>query len=262
MIKLVASDLDGTLLTSKNEVDDKFWEIFQKLKRKNILFAIISGRQYYSILEKFEKIKDEIIIAAENGTYILYKGKELYSNPFNSKELVEIQDILKKAEANNLFLCGKKATYTKVQDRNILEAASKFFKKINIVSSFEEIYDEILKIAVYEKQGIEKKIYDKIKNNKNKFYITLTGYHWLDIMRLNSNKGKAIEKIEENFGIKNDEILAFGDHMNDYEMIEKVKYGVAMENSHSDLKKIAKIITKSNDEHGVIEIIEKYILKA
>lgn len=259
MIKLIASDLDGTLLTTKNEVDDKFWEIFQKLKRKNILFAIISGRQYYSILEKFEKIKDEIIIAAENGTYILYKDKEIYSNPFNAQELFKIQDILKNIRAHNIFLCGKKAAYTKVKDRNILEKASKFFKKINIVSSFEEICDEILKIAVYENQGIEKEVYDKIKNNKNKFDITLTGYHWLDIMRLGSNKGKAIEKIEENFGIKSDEIIAFGDHMNDYEMIEKVKYGIAMENSHPNLKKIAKIVTKSNDNHGVIEIIEKYI---
>lgn len=259
MIKLVASDLDGTLLTTNNEVDDKFWDIFQKLKRKNILFAIVSGRQYYSILEKIEKIKDEIIIAAENGTYILYKGKEIYSNPFNEKELFEIQKMLKNIEAHNVFLCGKKAAYTKVQDGKILEKASKFFKKINIVYSFEEICDEILKIAVYEKQGIEKEVYEKIKNNKDKFNITLTGYHWLDIMRLGSNKGKAIEKIEENFEIKSDEIIAFGDHMNDYEMIEKVKYGVAMENSHPALKKIANIITKSNDEHGVVEVIEKYI---
>ena len=77
MIKLIATDMDGTLLNSKNEIQDGFYEVFNKLEEKGIIFAAASGRQYYNLLKRFEGIEDKMMFIAENGTFVVYKGKEL-----------------------------------------------------------------------------------------------------------------------------------------------------------------------------------------
>ena len=84
MIKLIATDMDGTLLNSKNEIQDGFYEVFNKLEEKGIIFAAASGRQYYNLLKRFEGIEDKMMFIAENGTFVVYKGKELVVNAFKS----------------------------------------------------------------------------------------------------------------------------------------------------------------------------------
>ena len=80
MIKLIASDMDGTLLNDKNEIHEEFYQVFQELKKQNIIFAAASGRQYYNLLERFKGIEDKMMFIAENGTFVVYKGKELVVN--------------------------------------------------------------------------------------------------------------------------------------------------------------------------------------
>ena len=83
MIKLIATDMDGTLLNSKHEIDDSFYEVLPKLQEKGIKFTIASGRQYYSLLDTFEGISDNLLFIAENGTYVMYRGEEIMVNPLD-----------------------------------------------------------------------------------------------------------------------------------------------------------------------------------
>ncbi|EHO17554.1 hypothetical protein HMPREF9466_02760 [Fusobacterium necrophorum subsp. funduliforme 1_1_36S] len=87
----------------------------------------------------------------------------------------------------------------------------------------------------------------------------VSGGIWLDIMSKSTNKGAALEKIKEFFQIQEDELLIFGDYLNDYEMMSCGKYSFAMENAHPKLKEKANYITKSNKEEGVLVTIEKFI---
>ena len=80
-IKLIVSDLDGTLLDANHQLPTDFWKVEQQLHDNNILLAIASGRQFYNIIEIFDSIKDRTLFLAENGTYAFYKGKELFVNP-------------------------------------------------------------------------------------------------------------------------------------------------------------------------------------
>ena len=86
MIKLIATDMDGTLLNSKNEIQDGFYEVFNKLEEKGIIFAAASGRQYYNLLKRFEGIEDKMMFIAENGTFVVYKGIELVVNALDLKD--------------------------------------------------------------------------------------------------------------------------------------------------------------------------------
>ena len=80
MIKFIATDMDGTLLNSKKELSPEFYDVFEELKKRDILFAAASGRQYYTLAKEFNDIKDDMLFIAENGTFVVYKGKELVVN--------------------------------------------------------------------------------------------------------------------------------------------------------------------------------------
>ena len=111
MIKLIVTDMDGTFLNDKKEISSEFWDVFKKLKEKNIKFVVASGRQYQNLKEQFEPIKDEIIFVAENGSYIVEKEKELYSRTLSKEAIEKFVNIGREIKTTNIVLCGKKSAY-------------------------------------------------------------------------------------------------------------------------------------------------------
>src|SRR6056300_309890 len=93
-IKLIATDMDGTLLNSKHEVSNLFFELFKEIKKHNILFVAASGRTYYSIIEKLNSIKNEIIIVAENGGIVVDNDTVLLSTPLIKDNLFKIEALV------------------------------------------------------------------------------------------------------------------------------------------------------------------------
>lgn len=89
-VKFIAADMDGTLLNEHSELDPSFFDLYQQLEDKNIIFAAASGRQYYSLLETFEPVKDRMMFIAENGTLVMYQGEELYSCSMDTPSVINI----------------------------------------------------------------------------------------------------------------------------------------------------------------------------
>ncbi|MCP4977417.1 MAG: HAD family phosphatase, partial [Maribacter sp.] len=148
-IKMVVTDMDGTLLNSKHKVSDRFFEIFEELKKRNILFVAASGRQYHSIVDKLETIKDDIMVIAENGALVKEQEKELFVTPLGSnlrKELLESVDTIEGAHA---MLCGKYNAYFDGKSIPFLEELKEYYSSYEIHESLAGINDEIVKIAVY-----------------------------------------------------------------------------------------------------------------
>ena len=92
MIKLIASDMDGTLLNSRGELDNEIYDIINRLKELGIIFTAASGRQLESLKKRFLPVDNDIIYLAENGTYVVYKGEEIYSNVMNRNIVEELVD--------------------------------------------------------------------------------------------------------------------------------------------------------------------------
>ena len=128
-----------------------------------------------------------------------------------------------------------------------------------IVSDLTKIEDDILKVTICDFLGSE--------NNSNKYYddyrekaqIAVSGEIWLDITAKGINKGVAIEEVQELLNIDYKETMVFGDYLNDLEMMKSAYHSYAMENAHEDLKKVARFITKSNDESGVVHAINSIL---
>lgn len=261
MIKLIITDMDGTFLNDEHQIDERFWNVFKEMKNKGIMFGVASGRQYFNLLENFEPIKEEILFIAENGTLIMFKGKEIFSNCVEKKDVHHALEVLKKVKNIGVVLCGKSTAYITDTSPMFLEEVSKYYHRRKVVESFEEVTEDIIKIAIYDFIDAETNCYPHIEGDSDRYKVVVSGKHWVDIMHLDSNKGEAIKKIREVFQYDKSEIVAFGDYLNDYEMMLEVEHSFAMENAHSEIKKVAKYIAKSNNESGVvegiIEILEK-----
>ena len=262
MIKIIFSDMDGTLLTSKNTLPEGFDEMMLELKRRNVLFAPASGRQYFSLIRSFEKYRDEFLFLAENGTLVMHKGKEIFSSPLGFEAAKKVLAASENFENILRVYCGKKDAYLR-REQDIPEfhaELEKYYTHNGVVDSFDELEDIPLKIALFDPTGNSKKnIYDKLTQFYDSLQVVLSSDYWVDVMSPNINKGEAVKNIRRIMNFKPEECAAFGDYLNDFEMLQAVGYGFAMANAHPDIKKIAKFETTSNDQAGVIVGIRRLI---
>ena len=255
MIKIFFSDMDGTLLTNDNELPAGFDGMITELSRRGVIFAPASGRQYFSLRRSFDKYRDDFLFLAENGTLVMYKGKEVCSSPLNVAATKEVLAASEGFENILRVYCGKKDAYLR-SDQNTPEfhaELEKYYTHNGVVENFSEIRDVPLKIAFFDPTAHAKEnIYDKLAPFKSSLQVVLSSDYWVDVMSPSINKGEAVKNIQRIMNIRPDECAAFGDYLNDCEMLQAVGYSFAMANAHPDLKKFARFETLSNDKGGVI----------
>lgn len=265
MVKLVITDMDGTLLTSDGKIPEEFWSVHKKMKEKGIVFSVASGRPYYNLKEQFSKIKDDMLFIAENGACVMYKDEEIYSAPMLDSDVEKILAISKEIKGIAVVLCGKNTAYIEKkvfenEDYNFKLEIEKYYNKIEFVDNLEDVKDEIIKIAICDFLVSEKNCYQYYKKLEDDYMVVISGKVWLDLMKLGTNKGVAVKIASQKLNIPLENIMVFGDYLNDYEMMKIVKYSYAMKNAHPKLKEIANYVTiEDNDNNGVVNTIKKYL---
>lgn len=259
MIKLIASDMDGTLLNDNQEISKDFEKVFKELDNKGIIFAAASGRPYYNLIDKFKEVKDDMLFIADNGAYVVYKNEELAVSKIDNKIIKELIKIGEKIEDSYIILCGKNNAYFNSDEERFLVEAKKYYNEYKIVKDLNEVNDDIVKFTICDLKGSEGNSYKYYDDYKDKLQVSVSGEIWLDIMDKGVNKGLAIKEIQDKLGISYEETMVFGDYLNDLEMMDQAYHSYAMENAHDDLKKVSRYIAKKNTEDGVIEKIKEVI---
>ncbi|MGG5460906.1 HAD family hydrolase [Clostridium sp. B9] len=260
MIKFIATDMDGTLLNSKKELSPEFYDVFEELKKREILFAAASGRQYYTLLKEFDEIKKDMLFIAENGTFVVYKGKELVVNGLDRELANELIRIGRTIDNANIVLCGKNSAYVESSDEQFLSEVRKYYARCEIVDDLEKVDDTILKVTMCDFSGADKNSYKYFEKYKDELQVAIAGDIWLDMTAGGVNKGVAIKEIQELLDIDFKETMVFGDYLNDLEMMQSAYHSYAMENAHDELKKVSRFVTeKNNDEDGVMYQIKEVI---
>lgn len=233
MIKIIASDIDGTLLQNGvRELSDKVIGQIQALSDRGILFVAASGRQMANLERLFEPVKDKIAYIAENGALVVCQGKTLCEKPIEHGLGRRILQDIRGRKDCEILLSGRNTSYLEPKTREY-EEHMRFFVKNNVtvVSDITMVEEPFLKISVYEKAGIEhSKEYFEQRWGSEVTVVT-SGYAWLDMIASDVNKGRAMQLLLEHLNIKADEAAAFGDNYNDIEMLEAVKYSYAMESA-------------------------------
>ncbi len=258
MIKLIVTDMDGTLLNDKHEIHPDFWEIEDLLSKKGIMFSVASGRQYYNLESKFDRIKDRMLFFAENGTLVVHKGQELYVNALDSEAAMKFIEIGRKLEGVQLVLCGKESAYVECNDEKFIEEIKQYYTRLKIVEDLQLVEDIILKVTICDYKGVEANSYHSYKEFNNEYKVAIAAEIFLDITSLTANKGNAIKGIQKEMDISPDETLVFGDYLNDIEMMQNATYSYAMKNAHPEIINASNYITRfNNNENGVLKTIEQ-----
>lgn len=261
MIKLIATDMDGTFLDSNKNFDMEFIRTYQHLCQKGIKFVIASGNQYQRLFQKFLPMSLDMVFIAENGSYIAEGSNELYTNTVSPMDTEKICQLFQQHPEVFIVLCGKKKAYIKNANKDYEEMIKLHYCSFQFVDSFDALYDEdILKIAVYDPNADIKLFLEKIKDQlPESVKVVTSGNMWMDIQNKNINKGIAMKYLQDLYQITPEECMAFGDQMNDYELLLSVKYGFAMENAVDSIKEIAYDICLDNENQGVIKKINEYL---
>lgn len=259
-IKLIATDMDGTLLNSNGDVHPEFFQLFEELQKHDIKFVAASGRQYHSIATKLQPILDQITIVAENGAFTKKQEETLLVTSLPHQEIYNLLAMLREFKGINYVLCGKDRAYIERADESFIKFFSEYYFKFELVDDIMQVNnDDFLKIAIFCEKGTEANVYPLVKHLEGKYQVKISGEVWLDISHLNANKGYAIAKLQEQLNISKAETIVFGDYNNDLEMFAQAGTSVAMKNAHPNIIKAATHITKSNDEQGVEHILRQIL---
>ena len=261
MIKLIATDMDNSLLGEGYILEESFFDIFEKLKEKNIKLLAASGRQGASMMETFKHEKDNIIFVYENGSCASLNGEILYKSVIDNEI---VQEFIRIGRENNLdILLGAKDTaYIESRNPAFIDKASNFFANLEIVDDLTKVNDEIIKCNVCDLDGIWDHFHNIIEPNfGDKLQLATSMGFWIHLVNKGITKGYAVKMIQEKLGIKGSEMMTFGDDDGDIEMIELAdEYAFAMDNARDEIKEHAKHIAPAYNKNGVLETIKKIII--
>ncbi len=260
--KLIAIDLDGTLLNEEKLITDKNKEALKKCLDNDIKVVISSGRA----LENIKMFMDELGIkngycsAFHGSTIFRAEDLEIVNETFLegdiSKDVLELV-----SQYNNVGILAytRNNLYTINKNEFVQQYCGNKHLDATVLNDFNEIQEKISKILLKGKREDLQAIKEKAKIFDDRCRILFSELDLLEFMSLKTNKGFSLEKICEMFSIDINESIAIGDNYNDVEMIEKAGVGVAVYNAVDLLKEKADYVTKNdNNQDAIYEVVNKY----
>ena len=288
MYKLVAIDLDGTMLNSYGMVTESTKQVIKSTINKGIEVIIASGRPIDSIKTIAKEIGSENYFIAGNGAliYDIKKDEIIYEKFMNKQKVLEIikiceensisyniyteKTIIAKGLKYNVLYYykenlkkeeNKKTNITIVEDvyEYIKNLENEKFLKITVCDETKSVFNSIIrKLRTVEDIDVLDVLHMSRKMIKQGTEDVPIEYYYTEISLKDVDKWNAIEYLANKMNISKDEIIAIGDNINDKEMIENAKVGIAMGQSTPVITEIADFVTSNNNEDGVAKALEKY----
>lgn len=262
--KLVAVDMDGTLLTPELEISRDTVETVRKVIQKGVIFTLSTGRMYLAALPFAKLLELDVPVITCNGavTKCSRTGNVIDIKVIPENYLWEVINYCRD-ESLSASIYSDDNIFMEKGSRNMGIHERLDFAEPILVDGFKALADStVIKIMCsssdpYALEYKTRKLYEMYKD-KLTFYFSLP--YFVEIVNKDANKRNALEIIAAKFNIKREEIIAIGDNFNDMDMIMYAGLGVAMGNSPQYLKDAADFVTHSNDEDGVRYVLEKFIL--
>ena len=270
-IELVVFDVDGTLVNDEGEIGDKTRQLILSLKKCGVLFSFASGRLHSALLPLAEDLKiysplislDGSAIKSVSGKYFVYRS---FLKQSQVKKAIEYSE----KYLLNIALCHTEAIYFTEQNSVIPKLMDKFGAVYEEVNSYDDLKTKTLEIvfAGDNRRAVEF-VRDKLSfpltfGTSVSFFRSQTheGIYYLEVRRSGSSKGKAMQRLLKYLKIKESRTAVLGDWYNDLSLFKTKGLKIAVSNAIPELKKDADyVLTKSNNEEGVVEFLEA-LLKA
>lgn len=252
LIRLIASDMDGTLLDEHSEVPPETYDLILALREKGVHFAASSGRRFDRLCQLFAPVRDKMDFVAANGAQVYVDGELVDREVFSHLGIRRLAKTVGKFESLHMALFDDEKSF-------LLDDEDKFVREIDKdLPNAERIWYlpgpdvSILKISIYCEDGhVMDYAYALSRELGDEFLFAPSGTHWIDALQRGVNKATGIEQVMAHHGITRDEVMAFGDSMNDYEIIRFVGTGCAMANGRPALKAVANCVIGYNYDQAV-----------
>ncbi len=257
MIKLIVSDIDGTLLEDGgHELNPELLDVILKLRERGVQFAAASGRQWKSIDTLFEPVKERIFYLSDNGAYVGCAARNLYAYTIDQELVMElVQDI--RAEGLTPMVSGPDLVYLDDFDEEFYNWLVNGYKfRVKRVDDVTKVEDSFIKVSAYRKTDVETATKGLREKYGDKLKITISGDMWMDCMAPGVNKGQAVKLLQEALSISPEETMAFGDQLNDLEMLQQAYYSFAIGNARPEIKQAARFEADTNVRDGVLKVLK------
>lgn len=265
-IKLIVTDLDGTLINNAGIIPVRTKGLIKKLKGKGITFSFASGRLHSALTDFAGELSIKAPIISLDGSLIRkYPGNEILFEYFvPKKQVIKALNFCDKFLLS-VALCHPDAVYYTEKNSKVPQLMDKFGVKYIEVDSYDNYLDNVLEIAIVsELKNNIKFVYDKMGfpyslGLRSSFYSSFTneGVYYLEIRRKGANKGKALIKLCNSLKVELSETAVIGDWHNDISLFHPKALKVTLSNGIPELKEIADIvINKDNDEEGAADFLE------
>lgn len=232
-IKLIASDLDGTLLLDgRQECSQELYGLVEELSARGILFVPASGRQYSSLKRLFAPVHDKIMYLCENGALVMKGEAPVFQREFERELAMEIGEAVCAIPECEIMVCCPRVSYTVLASETFLTYMREDVKYDLIeIEDIRQIQEPILKVSVYMEPELRADVEAKLQPLfQGRCCMVESGNRWVDFAPFGISKGSALQELSEILGIASSEMAAFGDNENDRTMLEYVEYPYLMEN--------------------------------
>ncbi|KRL90341.1 Cof-type HAD-IIB family hydrolase [Lactobacillus kalixensis] len=266
--KAVAVDMDGTFMNDDLTYDhERFSKVLTRLKKHHIHFIVSSGRPLARLKRDFAGFLDKIDIVAENGA-LLVKDNEIISSHYLTYQtgIQLINFIQENYPQAHICASGREGAYYLNSYPTDFKRLMNFYYPNNEgVDSFDEIptRERIIKLTL----NIDSSLAEEMENTFNskhteRIHCTTSGFDDIDVIAYGVNKAQGLKYFLRFFNLEPSQLIAFGDGLNDKEMLELAGYSYAMANGNPEIIKLAKYTAPSNNDSGVLQVLEEYLDKA
>lgn len=278
-IKLIALDLDGTLLTKEKTIDEVTKQKLIEAQKQGIVIVIATGRDKGGIEFVYKPLQLEHLgnnfVAGVNGQiiYDFHKKEYFVDEVLNEEDARIINEAARKHNFECICCCGydnydyiskrlkflkklRSLIFGKPMDYGFNQGKRRF---IPIHRPDYPIRKDINKCVLIQTASFFKKKLPILREELKDYELLEVGPAWIEVMPKGVSKGTALVRIGKELGISTDEMMAFGDAENDMAMIQTVKYGIAMGNAMDSLKQAAYDVTDTNENMGIAKALDKYV---
>ncbi|WP_075567854.1 HAD family hydrolase [Streptococcus timonensis] len=271
-IKLIATDMDGTILDSQGLLDlPRLEKILDRLEEKGIRFVIATGNEIHRVRQLLGHLTDRVVLIVANGAKIFENNQLIQVETWDNELVEKALTFFKGQECQNQFVITsmnggfvKEGTiFTQLDKFMTPEMIELFYQRMNFVEELHpELFGGVLKMSLVVGEDRMDQVQEDFNQVFNGYVQAVSsGYGCLDIIQDGIHKAWALQELLKRWNIKSEEIMAFGDSENDVEMLELAGIAYAMENADEKAKAVATDIAPANSQGGVYQILEAWLDK-
>lgn len=264
--KVIAVDMDGTFMRDNQTFDHKrFDRILDQIHENKAHFIVSSGRPYSRLRKDFTGFLDRIDMIADNGSLLIQDDNIISTHLLTHKTTMELLEFIQiHYPESSVIVTGINSSYTTMDASPAFKQTMNFYypDRVEVPDLMTAVspHDQITKLTLSYQHDFSEELEREFNtHHAEKIHCTSSGFGLLDIVPYSVNKGNALKYFLRYFDAEPSELIAFGDGMNDKEMLELAGYSYAMENAEPALRKVAKYIAPSNNDDGVLQVLDKYL---